>query len=95
MSIIVDVRGAKPPKKEEEQTMKIYAVKVNTVDAYMGYRNGNKVLGYTLTAEKAEELKALKVAELLATNGWWMTIAKNANGEPDTYVEELGEIWEG
>lgn len=74
--------------------MKVFAVKVNTVDAYMGFRNGDKVLGYTLTAEKAEELKALKVAELLTTNGWWMTIAKNANGEPDAYVEELGEVWE-
>ena len=74
--------------------MKVFAVKVNTVDAYMGFRNGDKVLGYTLTAEKAEELKALKVAELMADKYWWMTIAKNANGEPDAYIEELGEVWE-
>lgn len=74
--------------------MKVFAVKVNTVDACMGLRNGNRALGYALTAEKAEELKALKVAELLAAGGWWMTIAKNDNGEPDVYVEELGEVWE-
>jgi hypothetical protein len=73
--------------------MKVFAVKVNTVDAYMGFRNGSKVLGYTLTAEKAEELKAIK-AEEIKVGQWWMTIAKNKNGEPDLYVEELGEVWE-
>lgn len=73
--------------------MKVYAVKVNTVDAYMGFRNGNKVLAYTLTAEKAEEVKGIKAKEI-KTGDWWMTIAKNANGEPDLYVEELGEIVE-
>ena len=74
--------------------MKVFAVKVNTVDAYMGFRNGDRTLGYTLTAEKAEELKAIK-AEEIKVGQWWMTIAKNANGEPDLYIEELGEIWEG
>lgn len=74
--------------------MKIFAVKVNTVDAYMGFRNGDRTLGYTLTAEKAEELKAIKTEEIKADQ-WRMTIAKNANGEPDLYIEELGEIWEG
>lgn len=73
--------------------MKVFAVKVNTVDAYMGFRNGDKVLGYTLTAEKAEELKAIK-AEEIKTGMWWMTIAKNKAGEPDLYIEELGEVWE-
>lgn len=73
--------------------MKVFAVKVNTVDAYMGFRNGDKVLGYTLSAEKAEELKTIKAEELKAGQ-WWMTIAKNKSGEPDLYVEELGEVWE-
>ena len=73
--------------------MKVFAVKVNTVDAYMGFRNGDKILGYTLSAEKAEELKAIKAEEIKAGQ-WWMTIAKNKNGEPDLYVEELGEVWE-
>lgn len=73
--------------------MKVYAVKVNTVDAYMGFRNGDRTLCYTLNAEKAEELKSVKAKEI-KVGDWWMTIAKNANGEPDLYVEELGEIVE-
>ena len=90
---IITARDKSPAEKEGTK-MKVYAVKVNTVDVFMGLRNGNKALAYTLTAEKAEEVKALKVAELLATEEWWMTNAKNANGEPDVYVEELGEIVE-
>ena len=73
---------------------KIYEVRINTVDAYMGYRNGNYAVGYTLDADKAEELKNRTVAALLAKNGWWMDIAKNKAGEPDVHVVELGEVWE-
>jgi len=73
---------------------KIYEVRVETVDAYMGYRNGDYAAGYTLDAGKAEELKNRVVADLLAKGGWWMTVAKNKNGEPDVHVVELGEVWE-
>jgi hypothetical protein len=73
---------------------KIYEVRVETVDAYMGYRNGDYAAGYTLDAGKAEELKNRVVADLLAKGGWWMTVAKNNAGEPDVHVVELGEVWE-
>lgn len=73
---------------------KIYEVRVETVDAYNGYRNGDYAAGYTLDADKAEELKNRVVADLLAKGGWWMTVAKNAAGEPDVNVVELGEVWE-
>ena len=73
---------------------KIYEVRVETVDAYMGYRNGHRNAGYTLDAGKAEELKNRVVADLLAKGGWWMTVAKNNAGEPDVNVVELGEVWE-
>ena len=45
---------------------KIYEVRVETVDAYNGYRNGDYAAGYTLDAGKAEELKNRVVADLLA-----------------------------
>ena len=73
---------------------KIYEVRVETVDAYMGYRNGDYAAGYTLDAGKAEELKNRVVADLLAKGCWWMTVAKNDAGEPDVHVVELGEVWE-
>ena len=73
---------------------KIYEVRVETVDAYMGYRNGDYAAGYTLDAGKAEELKNRVVADLLAKGGWWMTVAKHKAGEPDVNVVELGEVWE-
>ena len=73
---------------------KIYEVRINTVDAYNGYANGYRNAGYTLDADKAEELKNRTVAALLAKGGWWMDTAKNANGEPDVVVVELGEVWE-
>lgn len=73
---------------------KIYEVRVETVDAYNGYRNGDYAAGYTLDAGKAEELKNRVVADLLAKGGWWMTVAKNGAGEPDVNVVELGEVWE-
>ena len=73
---------------------KIYEVRVETVDAYMGYRNGDYAAGYTLDAGKAEELKNRVVADLLAKGDWRMTVAKNNAGEPDVKVVELGEVWE-
>ena len=73
---------------------KIYEVRVETVDAYNGYRNGDYAAGYTLDAGKAEELKNRVVADLLAKDGWWMTVAKTKAGEPDVHVVELGEVWE-
>ncbi len=73
---------------------KIYEVRINTVDAYMGCRNGHKAAGYTLDAAKAEELKSRVVADLLAKGGWQIAIAKNKKGEPDVNVVELGEVWE-
>lgn len=73
---------------------KIYEVRINTVDAYMGYRNGHRNAGYTLDADKAEELKNRTVAALLAKADWWMDTAKNKAGEPDVEVVELGEVWE-
>lgn len=73
---------------------KIYEVRVETVDAYMGYRNGDYAAGYTLDAGKAEELKNRVVADLLTKGGWWMTVAKTKAGEPDVHVVELGEVWE-
>lgn len=73
---------------------KIYEVRIHTVDATMGYRNGHRPAGYTLDAGKAEELKTRVVAELLADKYWWMDTAKNEAGEPDVEVVELGEVWE-
>ena len=73
---------------------KIYEVRINTVDAYNGYRNGHRNAGYTLDADKAEELKNRTVVALLAKDGWWMDTAKNKAGEPDVVVVELGEVWE-
>lgn len=73
---------------------KIYEVRINTVDIYMGLRNGHRAVGYTLDADKAEELKNRTVAALLAEAEWWMDTAKNEAGEPDVEVVELGEVWE-
>jgi hypothetical protein len=73
---------------------KIYEVRINTVSACEGRRNGYKAAGYTLTAEKAEELRALTVEKIHNTSCWWMTVAKNNNGEADVVVVELGEVWE-
>jgi hypothetical protein len=73
---------------------KIYEVRINTVDANMGYPNGHEAAGYTLDAGKAEELKARVVANLLANKYWWMTVDKTKAGEPDVVVVELGEVWE-
>lgn len=73
---------------------KIYEVRINTVDAYNGYRNGHRNAGYTLDADKAEELKNRTVVALLTKDGWWMDTAKNKAGEPDVVVVELGEVWE-
>ena len=73
---------------------KIYEVRINTVDIYMGLRNGHRAAGYTLDAGKAEELKNRTVAALLAKADWWMDTAKNEAGEPDVEVVELGEVWE-
>ena len=75
---------------------KIYEVRINTVDPYYwGRPNGHKHVGYTLDATKAEELRKITVNEILATRkDWWMDIGKNANGEPDVEVVELGEVWE-
>lgn len=72
---------------------KIYEVRINTVDANTGLRNGHEVAGYTLDATKAEELKA-RVVALRAKGDWWMDTAKNKAGEPDVVVVELGEVWE-
>lgn len=72
---------------------KIYEVRINTVDAYTGLENGYRNAGYTLDADKAEELKNRVVAKLWE-RGWWMDTAKNAAGEPDVVVVELGEVWE-
>lgn len=74
--------------------MKIYEIRINTVDAYMGYRNGHRTAGYTLDADKAEELKNRTIAALLAKNDWRMNTAKTKTGEPDVEVVELGEVWE-
>ena len=73
---------------------KIYEVRINTIDAYEGRRNGYKTVGYTLTAEKAEELRVLTIEKIHSTKCWWMTTAKNNNGEADVVVVELGEVWE-
>lgn len=73
---------------------KIYEVRINTVDAYYGMRNGYRNAGYTLDADKAEELKNRTVVALFARNDWHMDVAKNELGEPDVEVVELGEVWE-
>lgn len=73
---------------------KIYEVRINTVDAYEGYRNGHRAVGYTLDANKAEELKKQTIADMLTRGGWQIAVAKSNNGEPDVYVVELGEVWE-
>lgn len=73
---------------------KIYEVRINTINVYYGTRDGYRNVGYTLDANKAEELKNLAVAALLAKGDWWMDTAKNELGEPDVVVVELGEVWE-
>lgn len=73
---------------------KLYEVRVNTVDANTGWKNGYRNAGYTLNAELAEELKNRTMVALLARNDWWMDTAKNELGEPDVVVVELGEVWE-
>lgn len=73
---------------------KLYEVRVNTVEATTGHRNGYRNAGYTLNAERAEELKNRTMVALLAKDYWWMDTAKNALGEPDVVVVELGEVWE-
>ena len=47
---------------------KLYEVRINTVDAYEGRRNGYKTVGYTMTPEKAEELRALTVEKIHIPN---------------------------
>ena len=69
---------------------KLYEVRINTVDAYEGRRNGYKTVGYTMTPEKAEELRALTVEKIHSTKCWWMTTSENSKGEPDVVVVELG-----
>lgn len=71
--------------------MKVYEVKIAKVDAYEGRPAGYEHVAYTLDANKAEEVKANKVAELKAKNEWWMTVAK-VKGEPKVVVVELGEV---
>ena len=73
---------------------KVYEIRINTVDAYEGHRNGHRAIGYTLDANKAEEFKKRVVADMLAKGGWQIATAKNDIGEPDVYVVELGEVWE-
>lgn len=73
---------------------KIYEVRINTINVYYGTRNGYRHVGYMLDVNKAEELKNRAMVELLAKDDWWMDTAKNALGEPDVEVVELGEVWE-
>ena len=73
--------------------MKVYAVKVNTVNVE-GWRDGHVVKAYTVNEEKAHEVAKKVAEELKARADWWMDTAKNANGEPDVEVEELGEVVE-
>lgn len=72
---------------------KIYEVRINTVDAYTGLRNGHRAVGYTLDVDKAYELRYRTVTELWKRD-WWMDTAKNELREPDVEVVELGEVWE-
>lgn len=81
-------------EKEEDTTMmKVYAVKVNTVNIE-GWRNGHVVKAYTLNKEKANEVAKKVVEELKARADWWMDTARNADWEPDVEVVELGEVVE-
>lgn len=73
---------------------KVYEIRINSVDAYDGHPNGYRVVGYTLDANKAEEIKKSVVADMLARGGWYIATAKNDIGEPDVHVVELGEVWE-
>lgn len=73
---------------------KIYEVRINTVEHTTGLRNGYRIAGYTLDANKADELKNRTMVALLARDGWWMDTAKNAVNEPDVEVAILGEVWE-
>lgn len=73
---------------------KIYEVRVYTVDACNGWNNGHYAAGYTLDANKAEELKNRTMVALLAKDYWWMDTARDGAGEPDVRVVELGEVWE-
>lgn len=72
---------------------KLYEVRINTVDANTGLRNGYRTAGYTLDADKAYELRYRTVTELWKRD-WWMDTAKNELREPDVVVVELGEVWE-
>lgn len=74
---------------------KLYEVRINTVDPYNGLRRGHRAYAYTLDANKAEELKARAVAELLARADWTIDTAKNPKtGAPDVEVVRLGKVWE-
>ena len=80
-------------EKEEDTKMKVYAVKVYTVNVE-GWRDGHEIKAYTLNKEKAEEVAKKVVEEIKARACWWMDTARNADREPDVEVVELGEVVE-
>ena len=74
---------------------KLYEVKVEKVDAYMGRFEGWQNVAYTLDANKAEEIKEAKIVELEARDGWWMNHGRVwETQKPNVVVVELGEVVE-
>jgi hypothetical protein len=73
--------------------MKVYAVKSILADSEWGRRCGEDVIAYTLSKERAEEIRKAEVDRIMTLPCWWIGHYKN-NGTPVVEVEELGEVVE-
>lgn len=73
--------------------MKVYAVKVALADPEWGRYRGEEVVAYTLSKERAEEIRKAEVERIMALPHWWIGHYEK-NGAPVVAVEELGEVVE-
>ena len=73
--------------------MKIYEIRVETVDFEWGRHTGYKTIGFAIDKKKADEA-AKKWAEENEVNEWWCCYGQNKEGHINVEVIDRGTVIE-
>ena len=70
----------------------LYEVKITLVTADWGRFDGYDHILWTTNKDKAEAKAEALRKKIKATACWWMSYGKDANGDPEVIVMDVGEI---